>query len=408
MLSYDQALERVLASAVPLSQAEEVPLLEALGRTLAQDVHAPLSLPPFDNTAVDGFALRAEDTLTASVETPVRLRVVETIAAGSVPAQTLTTGQAARIFTGAPLPRGADALVMVEDTRETAPNEVDVLVPASSGYIRRAGSDLTVGALAVSGGTQIDVGTVALLAALGRQSASCTRRPRVAILTTGDEIQHAPEKGVLPFGSIYDSNGPALVAAVRQEGGSVPFGQRHVADDPAAIRAALRDASQCDVIITSGGVSVGDYDFVRAAVEEIGSLDFWRIAIKPGKPLAFGHIGSALFFGLPGNPVSSLVTFELFVRPALRKLAGCTRLRRTVIPVTLGAPLPHTAGRREFARARLESSDEENGGNIRAFPLGAQDSHRLSSLASADVLLIAHEDHESYDIGETLPAILLN
>jgi molybdopterin molybdotransferase len=296
---------------------------------------------------------------------------------------------------------------MVEDTRESASNEVEVTATASSSYIRHVGSDLPFGALAVSKGAEIDVGTVALLAALGQHTADCTHRPRVAILTTGDEIKQIEEDSVLPFGTIFDANGPALVAAVRQAGGTVPFGHQHVADDPEAIRAALRKASQCDVVITSGGVSVGEFDYVKAAVEEIGSLDFWRIAIKPGKPLAFGRVGDALFFGLPGNPVSSLVTFELFVRPALRKLAGYSRLTRTVMPLTLGAPLPHQPGRREFARARLEAIHTKGGGDVRAYPLGAQDSHRLSSLAAADVLLIAHEDHGDYEIGETLPALML-
>ncbi len=407
MLSYEQALKRILDAASAASTSEDVALNLAVGRALAGDVFAPISLPLFDNSAVDGFAVRGTDTLTASKDTPLRLRVIETIAAGSVPMRTVQTGQAARILTGAPLPPGADALVMVEDTREIGPDDIDILLPASAHYVRRAGSDLPAGALAILHGAEIDVGTVALLAALGQRTAVCSRRPRVAILTTGDEIQSGPEKGKLPFGAIFDSNGPALVAAVEQAGGVVPFGHQHIADDPVAIRAALREASQCDVVITSGGVSVGEFDYVKAAVEEIGSLDFWRIAIKPGKPLAFGTLGNALFFGLPGNPVSSLVTFELFVRPALRKLAGYTRLTRTILPLTLGAPLPHQMGRREFARARLETVKNEEGGNVCAYPLGAQDSHRLSSLAAADVLLIAHEDHADYDIGETLPAMLL-
>jgi molybdopterin molybdotransferase len=408
LLSYEQALEQILAATETLPETDEVDLGESVGRALARDVFASVSLPPFDNTAIDGFAVRAEDTVTASSERPTRLTIVETIAAGSVPAQNIRSGQAARILTGAPLPRGADALVMVEDTRESAPDEVEILVPASGRFIRRAGSDLPAGALGVSNGSEIDIGTVALLAALGQSTAFCTRRPRVSVLTTGDEIHSNTRNGTLPFGSIFDANGPALAAAVRQAGGTVVSQPPPVPDDPSAIRMALGGAAGCDIIITSGGVSVGEYDFVKAAVEEVGSLDFWRIAIKPGKPLAFGRIGSALFFGLPGNPVSSLVTFELFVRPALRKLAGYSRLLRPVIPITLGASLPHQSGRREFARARLESANEKGGSHLRAYPLGAQDSHRLSSLASADVLLIAHEDHEDYSAGETLPAMLLH
>ncbi len=410
MLSYDQALERILAAAAasPIWESEEVELTQVHGRALAGDVYAPVSLPPFDNSAVDGFAVVADDTVSASSENPIRLHVAETIAAGSVPRHTILPGQAARILTGAPMPPGADALVMVEDTREAVPDVVDLLVPASSRHIRRAGSDLPAGALAVGARTEIDIGTVALLAALGGRSVHCTRRPRVAILTTGDEIHRAPDTGRLPLGRIFDANGPALVAAVHQAGGIVPLGLAHAADEPGAIKEALRAASECDVIVTSGGVSVGEFDYVKAAVEEMGSLDFWRIAIKPGKPLAFGRVGSALFFGLPGNPVSSLVTFELFVRPALRRLAGFARVVRPIIPLTLGAPLPHHSGRREFVRARLEIANEKGDGSLRAYPLGAQDSHRLSSLASADVLLIAHEDHQDYHAGETLPAMLLH
>ncbi len=406
VLSFEQALEQILSSVEATLESEEVTIPESRGRALARDVFAPISLPPFDNSAVDGYAVRASDTRAASSNKPVHLRIIETIAAGSIPRETVFPGQAARILTGAPLPRGADALVMVEDTREPTPDEVCVLTPASAAYIRRAGSDLPSGALAIPKGSEIDTGAAALLAALGHRTASCTQRPRVAVLTTGDEIYSGA--GDLPFGSIYDANGPALAAAIEQAGGDAKFQRHPVADDLEAVRSALRGVNDCDIVITSGGVSVGQFDFVKAAVEEMGSLDFWRIAIKPGKPLAFGRLGSALFFGLPGNPVSSLVTFALFVRPALRKRAGYSRLFNPVIPVTLGAALPHQPGRREFARARLETVSGKDGSELRAFPLGAQDSHRLSSLALAEVLLIAHEDHQDFDAGETLPAMFLN
>lgn len=411
MLSYDQALMEVLAAASAIGETEEVPLALARGRVLGGDVYAPISLPSFENTAVDGFAVRSEDTRTASPENPVCLQIVETIAAGSVPKHTLSAGQAARILTGAPLPMGADALVMVEDTQQGPGDTVELSLRASARYIRRVGSDLRVGALALQSGTEIDTGAIGLLAALGQRSVVCRRQPRVAVLTTGDEVYFGGDS-IPPLGSIYDANGPALVAAVQQAGAIVTL-HRHIGDDPAAIRAMLTEASGCDLILTSGGVSVGEYDYVKAAVEEIGSLHFWRIAIKPGKPLAFGRVGDALFCGLPGNPVSSLVTFELFMRPALRKLAGYSRLQRTIVSAVLGSPLPHEMGRREFVRTRLEQQGEhEKAGDtpagLRALPLGSQDSHRLSSLASADALLIAHEGHGDYAIGDALPAILLN
>ncbi|MBC8101732.1 MAG: molybdopterin molybdotransferase MoeA [Cytophagales bacterium] len=406
MLSYDEALERVLSAAVPLPP-EEVPLAEARGRAVSQDVFAPLALPSFDNSAVDGFAVRALDTTGASPQTPVRLMVGETISAGQAPTKALALGTASRIFTGAPLPAGADALVMVEDT-ESSGSEVSLYAPGSARFLRRRGSDLQSGALALAAGSEIDAGSVGLLAALGKATVSCRRSPRVAILTTGDELRDPQEDGNLPPGAIFNSNAPALAASVQEAGGIVSL-RRHLPDDPEAIRDALAEASRFEVVLTSGGVSVGDRDFVKGAVGALGRLDFWRIAIKPGKPLAFGRVGDALFFGLPGNPVSSLVTFELFVRPVLRRFAGHSRVLRTVVSATLAKPLPHEPGRREFVRARIGAGASDHGGSgaLIAVPLGIQDSHRLSSLALAELLLIAHEDHGDYAAGETLPALLL-
>jgi molybdopterin molybdotransferase len=246
----------------------------------------------------------------------------------------------------------------------------------------------------------LDAASIGFLSALNRTAVSCPRLPRVAVLTTGDEV--APPGVPLAPGQIRDANGPALAAAAQEAGADVAL-RRHVRDDAAAVGDALAACAGCDVILASGGVSVGDYDYVKKVVEQAGNLDFWRIAIKPGKPLAFGQAHGALFFGLPGNPVSSLVTFELFVRPVLRRLAGHSAVLRPVVWATLAAPLPHSPGRREFARAHREWHE----GAYLARPTGAQGSHRLTSLTGANALLIAHEDRGDYEAGERIPAMLI-
>ena len=404
MLSYDDALAHILAAIPEPTASEPVALKSARGRVLAEDLFAAENLPSFANSAVDGFAVRFADVADARPERPVRIRVTQTIAAGFPPDGPIHPGEGARILTGAIVPNGCERIVMVEDSRPVVGGDgefVDLTDPGSAGHVRPAGSDIPVGARAVSAGVALEAGEIGVLAALNQAQVPCRRRPRVGLIVTGDEIVTV---GTLPLalGQIRNSNGPALVAAIAEAGGEVVFNLR-AGDTIQATREALRACVGCDVIVSTGGVSVGTYDYVKAAVEEVGTLDFWRIAIKPGKPLAFGRLGSALFFGLPGNPVSSLVTFELFVRPALRRLGGFAQPLRRVVSVTLVEPVPHTPGRREFIRASLTW---ENGG-FTAMPTGAQGSHRLSSLLVADAYLIAHEDHDDYATGETLPALLL-
>lgn len=384
--------------------SEPTPLDDALGRALTHDLVAPADLPPFANSAVDGFAARITDTRTAARLHPITLRVTQTVPAGHAPPTgAIRPGEAARIYTGAPLPPGADALVMVEDTEAGTNNTVRILAPATSDHIRTKGSDLPRGALALPAGTTLDAGALGLLAALNVPAPTCPRRPRVGLLTTGDEIIPPGETPLAP-GQIRDANGPALLAAVREAGAVVSL-HRHARDREDDVRAALDACTEagCDVILASGGVSVGDYDVVKTVVSSAGALDFWRIAIKPGKPLAFGRVGNALFFGLPGNPVSSLVTFELFVRPLLRRLAGHANLSRPTVSAVLAAPLSHAPGRREFARARLVWENDA----YHATPTGAQTSHRLTSLTGANALLIAHEDHGDYPADARLPALLV-
>ena len=400
MLSYDDALARILTAVSEPLEAESVGLEQARGRTLAQDFLAPSDLPPFDNSMVDGYAVRAASVGAASPTVPLCLPVGMEIAAGLWPTRALRAGEAARIFTGAPLPDGCDALVMVEDTDEED-GWVTLRDPGSGRYIRRRGSDLAQGALALPAQTVLTAGTVGVLAALNQATTLCHRRPRVGILSTGDELIPVGTQPLAP-GQIRDSNGPALTAAVEEAGGVVTL-RLHAHDTIASVTEAFAALAHCDLVLSSGGVSVGDHDHVKEVLEAQGTLDFWRIAIKPGKPLAFGRLGDALFFGLPGNPVSSLVTFELFVRPVLKKLAGHTQLLRPQLQATLTTALPHAPGRREFVRVGLEWQD----GVCLATPTGAQGSHRTVSMSGADALLVAHEDHGDYPAGETLPALLL-
>jgi molybdopterin molybdotransferase len=401
MLTYNEALTRVLTAVQSALPLESVPLSAAQGRALAADLLAPRDLPPFDNAMIDGFAVRLATTGVASSEIALTLPITGEVAAGSVPTRALRAGEAWRIYTGAPIPEGCDALVMVEDTEEDddEPGWVTLRHGGSASFIRKRGSDIMAGALAVEAGMALGAGEVALLAALGMAEVACPRLPRVGLLTTGDEL--IPVGQPLGPGQIYNSNGPALEAAIIEAGGIVAA-RAHAPDTAAETEAAFEALSGCDVIVSTGGVSMGDHDHVKSVLEKRGVLDFWRIAIKPGKPLAFGSAGAALFFGLPGNPASSLVTFELFVRPVLKKLAGHRRILRPEIRTMLTVPLEHSRGRREFVRATLEWRE----GVAYATPTGAQTSHRTHSLVGADALLIAHESHGDYPVGDVLPALL--
>jgi molybdopterin molybdotransferase len=419
MLTYDEALARILESVPgPLPKLTEDMLVHdtdmrtlsdspgavyyaALYRPLAEDVIAEIDLPPFDNSAVDGFAVRVADTESATKETPVALRITQTVAAGYAPKQSVGPGEAARIFTGAMLPEGADAIIMVEDTT-TEGDTVYLNAPPSPSFIRRIGSDIAHGAVAVPAGTRITAGVMGLLAALNVPEVTIHRLPRVGIVSTGDELAAPFVYQSLQPGQIYESNGTMLTVAA-QTAGAGPVHHCGAKDTPDDTKQALDSLRNYDVIIASGGVSVGDRDFVKSVVEEHGELNFWRVAIKPGKPLAFGRYGNALFFGLPGNPVSSLVTFELFVRPVIRKLAGFRDVTRPMVSAILDEPLRHEPGRREFVRVRLSWQED----TYHATTTGAQGSHRLSSLLGADAFLIAHEDHSDYAAGDRLPAMLL-
>jgi molybdopterin molybdotransferase len=403
-LGVAEACAQLLAGVLPLG-AEPVALNEALSRVLARDVVSPLSLPPWDNSSMDGFAVRADDVRGATVARPVRLQVVETIAAGRRGTRTVAAGEAARIMTGAPVPDGADSVVRVEDTDAG----VDVVTVRDDRdaqcNVRRRGEDVTAGSVVLRTGTLIGAAQIGVLAAVGCATPAVYRRPRVAILATGDELVPVERFAeVLAGERIVSSNSYSLAAAVRGAGGEpVPLGI--APDDAHALADRLLEARDCDVILTSGGVSVGDYDFTRDVVQQLGgTLDLWRVRMRPGAPLGFGSLFGVPWLGLPGNPVSALVTFELFARPLIRLLAGHRRPYRRTIPVIAEAPIRLAAPLTHFLRATLHGDGDAL---PRAQLTGSQSSGVLTSMAIADVLLVVPPEPAELPAGTTLRAIPL-
>jgi molybdenum cofactor synthesis domain-containing protein len=415
MLSLEDALERILQGCVPLPTVT-LPLDAALGQVLAAPVVATTSLPPWDNSAMDGFAVRSADVAGASDGRPVRLRVTGEVAAGHEPGHAVEAGTAMRITTGAMVPPGADAVVPVEDTDAPAgvadlPASVAIRVPPELGAnVRRAGDDVRSGDRVLEPGRLVGPAAIALAAASGAATFEVHRRPRVGILATGDEL--TPPGEPLGPGRIHDSNSTALLAQARSAGATATsFGI--APDDPAVLHARLAAAiAASDVVVLSGGVSVGAHDHVRDAFEALGEVAFWRVAIQPGKPLAFGRTTAGrggdladadrpvALFGLPGNPVSAFVTFELFVRPLLRVLRGHVPPAGALVPhaaaarrrvtARLAAPVTKSPGRRAFLRVRLEPDPSEPG-RLLARPADGQGSHVLSALAAADGLAVVPE-----------------
>jgi molybdopterin molybdotransferase len=373
---------------------------------LARDVVSPVTLPLWDNASMDGFAVLAEDVRGAAQDAPVRLRVVETIAAGAHGTRAVTRGEAVRIMTGAPMPAGADSVVRVEDT-ETLGGDVEIRDDRdASSNIRFAGEDVRAGATVLRAGTTIGTAHVGVLASVGCHSPAVHRRPRVAILATGDELVTLDAfDEVLAGRRIVSSNSYSLEAAVRSAGGEpVPLGI--APDDPAALAACLRAAEGCDMILTSGGVSVGDFDYTRRVVAELGGeLSLWRVRMRPGAPLGFGRLFGAPWLGLPGNPVSALVTFELFGRPVLRTLAGSPRPHRRTVPVVLGEEVVLRAPLTHYLRCVLGDGDD---GALHARLTGAQSSGMLTSMSSADALLVVPPEPALVPAGTLLRAMPLD
>jgi len=381
VLDLETALARVL-TVLPSPQTEVVPLSHAYQRVLAESVRAPSDLPHFDNSAMDGYAVRAADVQNARPDAPVRLQIKARIPAGKSFSGALAAGECARLFTGSQMPRGADAVVMQEDTRVAAVDAMEVLIgnPAKAGEnVRRQGEDVRKGATLLETGAAITPGAIGLLAATGIKELKVGRQPRVALLATGSELLE-PGCALQP-GQIYESNRPMLAPLVANAGG-VPVSFPITADDPAATRSVLGQAFvDCDLVLTSGGVSVGEMDFVRSAFAALGGeLQFWKVAVRPGKPFVFGRLGGKFLFGLPGNPVSAFVTFLLLVRPALQRWQGARAPGLPFHPGILGEAISNPSDRRHFMRVRVS----EEGKVLSA---GHQASHALRSLSAAEGLL---------------------
>lgn len=402
MLRFEEALARILALGAPVLSSEVVPLEDAEGRVLAEDLVAPVDLPAFDYSAMDGYAVRTRDLDDAGAP-PFRLPVRGESRTGALPGP-LEAGATMRIFTGAAIPAGADAVIMQENVARDGDVAVLAQRPRPGQNVRRRGEDLAVGTMAIPRGTRLRPAHLSLAGAIDRAEVSVVKRPIVTILATGDELRR-PGTDALP-GTIPESNTVALRAMARRAGATTRA-HPYVRDDRAATERAFAAAlDTSDVVVTIGGVSVGDHDLVRPALEAVGvQLDFWRVAIKPGKPLAFGRRGGVTVLGLPGNPVSAMVTFVLFAAPLLRALAG----DRSPLPprrrVRLGQAIAHAPGRTELVRARL--SRERDDAPVTALPVASQASGSVVSIAGADALIVVPQSSEGLVAGAEVDVIPL-
>ncbi len=381
----------------------EVGLAESRGMVLAETVVSAEAIPPFANTAMDGFAVRAADTIGASKDHGITLPVVATVAAGAVAPRPLAPGETMRIMTGAPLPEGADAIIMVELTR---PNgfDVDLLAEVPVGnHIRAVGDDVQEGTEIFHPGTVLGPGQLGVLASLGRQRIQVYRRPRVGVMSTGDELVEGA--GPLRPGQIRDSNRLTLLS-MAAEAGFEPVDLGLIRDDEDAIERAMRTGvGSCDAVITSGGVSMGEYDYVKAVLTRIGDFSWMQVAIKPAKPLVFGLLDDVPIFGLPGNPVSSMVSFELFARPGLRRMMGRLDADRPVVKAVAAEPMKRNHdGKIHFNRVFVT---QEAGGGYRVRRTGGQGSHQLLAMATANGLAILR-DGEGPEAGDPVDVMLLD
>ena len=414
MISVDQALDQILGS-VAVLEAEPAPILETMGQVLAEDIYATFDIPPLDNSAMDGYAVRAGDTAGASPQSPRLLRVIDTVMAGSISEHEVVPGTAIRIMTGAPIPRGADAVARFEITdaaqRKDATREIAILAEVKAGDdLRRAGEDIARGAKVLGKGTVVRPAEVGVLASLGRTEVAVIRRPRVAILVTGDELVDINKP--LPRGKIYDSNTYSLAALVRRYGG-IPQVLGLASDSEDLMRAKLNQNLDADMLITTGGVSMGDFDVVKDVLSKEGKLVFWKVRMRPGNPVTFGRIkgrGKAgvakeiVHLGLPGNPVSAMVTFEVFARPAMLKMMGRENLAKPMIEAIIEEPMDNDGGFRIFARAVVE----ERNGQYFARLTGPQGSGILTSMSRANGLVVVAEDRLRVAKGETVPVMMLD
>jgi len=398
-ITVTEALASLRAHAVKL-EAENVPLTEALGRTLAQDLASTFDHPSVDNSALDGYACRAADTVGATPENPVTLRVVGDVPAGSIFAGRVGAGEAVGIYTGAPIPDGADAIIGVEFTRASGA-VVTLGKPASPGDIRPRAQDLQTGVVYLGAGRTLTAAAVAVAAAMGYAAVPVVRKPRVGILATGDEIVEPGD--AIRDGQVYNSNAYGLAARVTQAGGEA-VRLANVRDDLELLEESLRGL-ELDLLLTSGGVSMGRYDFVRDLLFDKGTVHFWKVAMKPGGPVLFGSYGALPVLGLPGNPVSSQVVFELLGRAFLNKALGSSDALpyHTRIPATAGTPFKASGFKETFARVALRFGAE---GAYVASSTGSQSSGVLRSLLLADALAVV-PPHTNVEVGERLEVILL-
>ncbi len=391
-----RAQEIVLAAAAPLG-CEKVGLLDALDRVLGEDIVAPRDNPPWNNSAMDGFAVRWEDIKKEhDITRPAELTVVEDVPAGQVAAKTVGPGEAIRIMTGAPLPDGADTVVRVEFT-EPSGTGVRIFQPEPrNANIRPKGEDVKEGERIISRGTQLRPAELGMLAILAKSFVPVHQRPRVAILSTGDELADLDEK--FDENKIVNSNSYGIAAAV-QEAGGIPLLLGIARDAPEALKEKIAQGLGCDILVLSGGVSMGDYDFTKAVFAELGAdMHFWKLAIRPGQPLAFGSIRGKLAFGLPGNPVSSMVTFEQLVRPAVMKMGGHRHVARPVVRAAFQERFSKRPDRRHFLRGILEHKN----GTLTVRTTGPQGSGILTSMVKANGLIDIPEDVEHVNPGDTV------
>ena len=413
MISVDEALAEILSHIRPL-EPERVPILDAQGRVLAEQIVSDIAVPPFDNSAMDGYAVRSADVAQATPESPVRLAVVDSVAAGSVAGMRVASGTAIRIMTGAPLPQGADAVVPYEDTSDfDRPKGERLSAPADEiwiraavrarDHVRPAGEDIYEGEQVMAPGRVIRAQEIGVLASLGHESVLIHRRPKVAILATGDELLEVHE--ALQPGKIRNSNEYTNAALVTRTGG-IPIRLGIARDTKAHLTEKIRDGLErgADLFLTSGGVSVGDYDVVKDVLGSEGRMQFWQVRMKPGKPLAFGLLrGGVPLIGLPGNPVSAMVSFEQFARPAILKMLGHTDLAKPVVRAVLDEPVSNS-GRRGFIRVIVTQRE----GQYHARTTGEQGSGVLTSMSKANGLAIIPEGIVHVDKGSEVTVQMLD
>ena len=412
MLGVEEAYERIMASFSPLEPVEK-PLLDTLGQVLAEEILSPLDLPPMANSAMDGYAVRSEDIHGASADSPKSLDVIGIVAAGQVSTQTVTPGTTIRIMTGAPVPDGADTVVPFEETDEVARrregrpiDRIDILASLPlGGNVRPAGEDVHTGQHVLQPGIVIRPSVIGVMASLGLQKVKVVRRPVVAILSTGDELVSSGQP--LEPGKIFDSNSFSAAASVVACGG-IPKVIGIARDNLEDLHAKLNETAGSDLVITSAGVSKGDYDIVKDVLTQRGDMNFWSVRMRPAKPLAFGHLEaggrSIPLLGLPGNPVSAMVAFEVFARPAILTMLGRRNLARPTVDGVLTAPIHNYDGRRVYARVQVARKD----GAYYATPTGPQGSNILTSMAQANGLAVCPEDLASKETGEQVKLIMLD